>query len=55
MTIINHALLFGVSEKDVLGKIKKDYKGDVIFSYDLMSVDIGKEINIFNLGVTNGK
>ena len=55
LTILNHALLFGVSEKSVLEKIKKDYKGEVIFSYDLMSLDVGKEINIFNLGITNGK
>ena len=55
LTILNHALLFGVSEKNVLEKIKKDYKGEVIFSYDLMSLDVGKEINIFNLGITNGK
>ena len=55
LTILNHALLFGVSEKSVLEKIKKDYKGEVIFSYDLMSLDVGNEINIFNLGITNGK
>ena len=50
LTIINHALLFGVNESFVLSKIKKKYSGKVIFSKDLMSVDLGKEINIFNIG-----
>ncbi|MEL0102170.1 MAG: MBL fold metallo-hydrolase [Gammaproteobacteria bacterium] len=51
LTIINHALLFGVNENYVLTKIKEKYSGKVIFSKDLMSVDLGNEINIFNIGI----
>ena len=50
LTIINHALLFGVSEDYVLNKIRENYSGEVIFSKDLMSIDLGKDINIFDLG-----
>ena len=50
LTILNHALLFGVSEKFVLNEIKKSYDGKVIFSKDMMSVDLGDEINVFNIG-----
>ena len=50
MTILNHALLFGVSEDFVLSEIGKKYKGKVIFSKDLMSIDLGEELNIFNIG-----
>ena len=50
LTILNHALLFGVSEEYVLNEVKKSYDGNVIFSKDLMSVDLGEEINIFNIG-----
>ena len=50
LTILNHALLFGVSENKVLSEIKKKYNGKVIFAEDLMSIDLGNEINIFNIG-----
>ena len=50
LTILNHALLFGVSEDFVLSEIGKKYKGKVIFSKDLMSIDLGEELNIFNIG-----
>ena len=50
LTILNHALLFGVKEKFVLSEIKKGYDGNVIFANDLMSIDLGNEINIFNIG-----
>ena len=50
LTILNHALLFGVSEKFVLNEIKESYDGKVIFSKDMMSVDLGDEINVFNIG-----
>ena len=49
LTILNHALLFGISESKVLNKIKKEYNGDIIFAKDLMSVDLGNEISIFNI------
>ena len=56
LTILNHALLFGVSEKKVLSEIRKKYDGKVIFSEDLMSIDLGNEINIFNIEkINNGK
>ena len=50
LTILNHALLFGVSETDVLKSISNEYKGDVIFAKDFMSIDLGQEINIFTIG-----
>ena len=50
LTILNHALLFGVNEEYVLREIKKSYSGNVIFSKDLMSIDLGEEHNIFNIG-----
>jgi len=49
LTILNHALLFGISEKKVLSEIKKKYDGRIIFAEDLMSIDLGNEINIFNI------
>jgi len=49
LTILNHALLFGVSESDVLRTIFNEYQGDVIFAKDFMSVDLGEEINIFTI------
>jgi len=49
LTILNHALLFGINESMVLNRIKKEYNGDIIFSKDLMSVDLGNEINVFNI------
>ena len=55
LTILTHALLFGINENDVLKVIEENYNGDVIFAKDLMSVDIGKEINIFNLEVLDEK
>ena len=50
LTILNHALLFGVSEESVLRRIAKEYNGKVIFAEDFMSLDLGEEINIFNAG-----
>ncbi len=50
LTILNHALLFGVNEQSVLARIAKEYNGKVIFAKDFMSVDLGEEINIFNTG-----
>ena len=49
LTILSHALLFDVTEEQVINEIKEGYSGDVLFAYDLLSVDVGKEINIFNL------
>ena len=49
LTILNHALLFGVSESDVLKSISNEYKGDVIFAKDFMSIDLGQELNIFTI------
>ena len=49
LTILNHALLFDITEEQVLREIQEDYSGDVVFAYDLLSVDVGKEINICNL------
>ena len=50
LTILNHALLFGVNEQSVLTRIAKEYNGKVISAKDFMSVDLGEEINIFNTG-----
>ena len=44
--ILNHVLLFGVSEKSVIDQIKQNYSGEVFMGYDLMKVGIGNSINI---------
>jgi len=44
--ILNHVLLFGVSEDQVMAEIKQQYAGDVIMGYDLMKIGVGSSIDI---------
>lgn len=48
LTVLTHALIFFETEENILNRIKEDYDGEVIFAKDLMSIDVGKEIYIFN-------
>jgi len=45
-TILNHVLLFGISEKEVLEKLKAKFDGQVYFGKDLLKISIGKSIII---------
>ena len=44
LTVLNHILLFGVSENNVIEEIKSDYTGDVVMGYDLMKIGVGETI-----------
>ena len=44
--VLNHILLFGVSESDVIKEIKSHYTGDVVMGYDLMKIGVGDTIRI---------
>jgi len=46
VTVLNHVLLFGVSENTVLTKIQQAYQGRVQFGADLMRIQVGENINI---------
>jgi len=45
-TILNHVLLFGVSEKEVLETLKEKFDGHVYLGKDLLKISIGKSIVI---------
>tara|TARA_R110001606_G_C15402875_1_gene653458 strand:+ start:13446 stop:14360 length:915 start_codon:yes stop_codon:yes gene_type:complete len=45
-TILNHILLFGISEKEVLEHVKATYDGQLSFGEDLLKISIGKSIVI---------
>ena len=44
--ILNHVLLFGVSEDQVIDEIKQMYSGDIVMGYDLMKIGVGNTIDI---------
>ncbi len=46
LAVLNHVLLFGVSEEEVLNRIGKDYDGEVMIGYDLMNIGVGETINV---------
>jgi len=46
MTVLNHVLLFGVSDEQVIAEIKNNYPGEVVMGYDLMNIGIGNSITI---------
>ncbi len=46
LTVLNHVLLFGVSEQQVIAEIKNNYPGEVAMGYDLMNIGIGNSITI---------
>ncbi len=45
-TILNHVLLFGVPEDQVIDEIKQQYSGDVTMGYDLMKIGVGSSIEL---------
>lgn len=46
LTVLNHVLLFGVPEDEVMQTIKQKYSGDVVMGYDLMKIEIGNTHDI---------
>lgn len=53
LAVLNHVLLFAVSEEQVIDKIKMQYSGDVTMGYDLMKIGVGNTINIQRINVEN--
>lgn len=51
MTVLNHVLLFGVPESQVIDEIKQQYSGDVVMGYDLMKIGVGSSIDIQRINV----
>ncbi len=51
MTVLNHVLLFGVPENQVITKIKQQYSGEVVMGYDLMKISVGNSIDIQRINV----
>ena len=45
-SILNHVLLFGVSEQSVINAINENYSGKVLMGYDLMKIGVGDVIDI---------
>jgi ribonuclease Z len=45
-TVLNHVLLFGISENTVLNNLKAKYTGPIYIGTDLLSIAIGKSIVI---------
>ena len=45
-TVLNHVLLFGITEQTVIEEIRQHYSGDLMMGYDLMKIGIGDSINI---------
>lgn len=46
MTVLHHVLLFGVTEEQVMIDIVDQYSGEVKMGADLMTISVGKSINI---------
>jgi len=44
LAVLNHILLFGVSEDNVIKEINSHYTGDVVMGYDLMKIGVGDTI-----------
>jgi len=49
--ILNHVLLFGVPEDQVIDEIKQQYSGEVTMGYDLMKIGIGNSIELQRINV----
>jgi ribonuclease Z len=49
--ILNHVLLFGVPEDQVIDEIKQHYSGDVTMGYDLMKIGVGSSIEFQSINV----
>lgn len=50
-TVLNHVLLFGVPEDNVIEKITSQYAGEVVMGYDLMNIGVGDSIRIEQINV----
>ena len=48
-TALNHVLLFGVSEQDVLTELRNKYQGEVVMGHDLMKIGVGNKISVEKL------
>lgn len=48
-TALNHVLLFGVGEREVLAALNEKYQGEVMMGYDLMKISVGNKITVENL------
>ena len=46
LAVLNHVLLFGISEQTVLEQVRQDYSGRVEMGYDLMHIQLGEKITI---------
>ncbi len=53
LAVLNHVLLFAVSEEQVIDKIKMQYSGDVTMGYDLMKIGVGNTIDIQRINLEN--
>jgi ribonuclease Z len=51
VAILNHVLLFGVTEDQVIEEIKQQYSGDVSMGYDLMKIGVGSSIELQRINV----
>ncbi len=49
--ILNHVLLFGVPEDQVIDEIKQQYSGEVTMGYDLMKIGVGNSIELQRINV----
>ena len=47
LALLTHLLLYGVSEEQVLQAVRNTYPGDVRLGQDLMAVDIGESIYVY--------
>lgn len=46
LTVLNHVLLFGMTEKQMIDKVKSLYDGEVMMGEDLIKIGIGEKITI---------
>ena len=53
LAVLNHVLLFAVSQEQVIDEIKQQYSGDVAMGYDLMKIGVGNTIDIQRINVEN--
>ena len=51
MAILNHVLLFGVPESQVISEVKQQYSGEVVMGYDLMKIGVGSTIDIQRINI----
>ncbi|MEJ2115735.1 MAG: MBL fold metallo-hydrolase [Gammaproteobacteria bacterium] len=44
--VLTHVILVGISEEDVLQKVKDDYKSEIYMGEDLISIEVGSNIKV---------